>query len=42
MGFMSVGHLPTLKSFHTGVLELKGAPTGGWQLLPADSYEFSA
>jgi putative ATP-binding cassette transporter len=41
-GFMSVGHRPTLKSFHTGVLELKGAPTGGWQLLPADSYEFSA
>jgi len=42
ISFISVGHRPTLKSFHTWVLELQGPPTGGWQLVPAASYEFGA
>ena len=38
MAFISVGHRPTLKAFHDTVLELDGL--GGWQLMPAASYEF--
>lgn len=40
MAFVSVGHRPTLKSFHSTVLELDGA--GGWRLIPAASYDFHA
>ena len=39
MAFVSVGHRPTLKSFHDTVLELDGQ--GGWKLLPATSYDFN-
>ncbi|MFZ9951325.1 MAG: ABC transporter ATP-binding protein/permease [Vulcanococcus sp.] len=39
MAFVSVGHRPTLKSFHNLVLELDGL--GGWKLMPAASYTFS-
>jgi putative ATP-binding cassette transporter len=38
MAVVSVGHRPTLTSFHDLVLELNGQ--GGWQLLPAASYDF--
>jgi putative ATP-binding cassette transporter len=38
MAFVSVGHRPTLKEFHTMVLELDGQ--GGWKLIPAASYTF--
>jgi putative ATP-binding cassette transporter len=38
MAFVSVGHRPTLISFHDTVLELDGM--GGWRLLPAAGYEF--
>ncbi|QEY32987.1 ABC transporter ATP-binding protein/permease [Synechococcus sp. RSCCF101] len=38
MAFISVGHRPTLVSFHHTVLELVG--DGGWRLLPAASYDF--
>jgi len=37
MALVSVGHRPTLTSFHELVLELDG--TGGWRLLPAAGYE---
>ena len=40
MAFVSVGHRPTLKSFHNLVLELDGQ--GGWKLMPAASYTFSS
>ncbi len=40
MAFVSVGHRPTLKAFHTNVLELDGQ--GGWKLMPAASYTFNA
>ncbi|MEY3930059.1 MAG: hypothetical protein RLZZ516_1769 [Cyanobacteriota bacterium] len=40
MAFVSVGHRPTLKAFHTNVLELDGQ--GGWKLIPAASYTFNA
>ena len=40
MAFVSVGHRPTLKTFHTNVLELDGQ--GGWKLMPAASYTFNA
>ncbi|MFM8543639.1 MAG: ABC transporter ATP-binding protein/permease [Vulcanococcus sp.] len=40
MAFVSVGHRPTLKAFHTNVLELDGQ--GGWKLMPAASYTFSS
>jgi len=40
MAFVSVGHRPTLKPFHTNVLELDGQ--GGWKLMPAASYTFNA
>jgi putative ATP-binding cassette transporter len=40
MAFVSVGHRPTLKPFHTTVLELDGQ--GGWKLIPAASYTFNA
>ena len=39
MAFVSVGHRPTLKSFHDTVLELDGQ--GGWKLFPATSYDFN-
>ena len=39
MAFVSVGHRPTLKPFHTNVLELDGQ--GGWKLIPAASYDFN-
>jgi len=38
MAFISVGHRPTLMSFHQTVLELVG--DGSWRLLPAASYDF--
>ena len=40
MAFVSVGHRPTLKAFHTTVLELDGQ--GGWKLMPAASYTFGS
>jgi putative ATP-binding cassette transporter len=39
MAFVSVGHRPTLKSFHDTVLELDGQ--GSWKLIPAASYDFN-
>jgi putative ATP-binding cassette transporter len=39
MAFVSVGHRPTLTSYHDTVLELNG--TGAWRLLPAAGYDFS-
>ena len=38
MAVVSVGHRPTLTSFHDQVLALNG--DGGWQLIPAASYDF--
>ena len=38
LSVISIGHRPTLKSFHDTVLALDGK--GGWQLLPAASYDF--
>ena len=38
LSVISIGHRPTLKSFHDTVLALDGE--GGWQLLPAASYDF--
>jgi putative ATP-binding cassette transporter len=38
MAFVSVGHRPTLTSYHDTVLELDGS--GGWRLLPAAGYSF--
>ncbi|NDG22708.1 MAG: ABC transporter ATP-binding protein/permease [Synechococcaceae bacterium WBB_10_009] len=40
MAFVSVGHRPTLTSFHDTVLELDGL--GAWKLHPAASYTFNA
>jgi putative ATP-binding cassette transporter len=40
MAFISVGHRPTLTSFHDSVLELNGH--GGWRLLPAAGYHFGS
>ena len=39
MAFVSVGHRPTLTSFHDTVLELEG--TGSWRLLPAAGYDLT-
>ena len=38
MGFVSVGHRPTLRDYHDTVLELDG--TGAWRLMPSSSYQF--
>jgi len=38
MGFVSVGHRPTLREYHDTVLELDG--TGAWRLMPSSSYQF--
>ena len=38
LSVVSIGHRPTLKNFHDSVLALDGQ--GGWQLLPATSYDF--
>ncbi len=38
LSVVSIGHRPTLKAFHDTVLALDGQ--GGWQLLPAASYDF--
>jgi putative ATP-binding cassette transporter len=38
MGFVSVGHRPTLRDYHDTVLELDG--TGAWCLMPSSSYQF--
>ena len=38
MAYVSVGHRPTLTSFHDTVLELDG--DGAWRLLPASGYDF--
>ena len=38
MAYVSVGHRPTLVSFHETVLELDGS--GSWRLLPAAGYDF--
>ena len=38
LAFISVGHRPTLISFHDTVLELFG--DGGWRLIPSASYDF--
>ncbi len=37
LSFISVGHRPTLKHFHTNVLELRG--DGDWSLVPTSSYD---
>ncbi|MEB3318736.1 MAG: ABC transporter ATP-binding protein/permease [Cyanobacteriota bacterium] len=39
LAFVSVGHRPTLTTYHNTVLELDGS--GAWQLLPAAGYSFS-
>ena len=38
LSVISIGHRPTLKAYHDSVLALDGQ--GGWQLLPATSYDF--
>ena len=38
LAVVSIGHRPTLKSFHDSVLELSG--NGDWRLIPATSYDF--
>ena len=38
LAVISVGHRPTLKSYHDTVLELSG--NGEWRLIPAASYDF--
>jgi putative ATP-binding cassette transporter len=38
MGFVSVGHRPTLRDYHDTVLELDG--TSSWRLMPSSSYQF--
>ena len=38
MGCVSVGHRPTLVSYHDTVLEIIG--DGGWRLIPSSSYDF--
>jgi len=38
MGFVSVGHRPTLRDYHDTVLELDG--TGHWRLMPSSNYQF--
>jgi len=38
MGFVSVGHRPSLRDYHDTVLELDG--TGSWRLMPSSSYQF--
>ncbi|MEA5413196.1 ABC transporter ATP-binding protein/permease [Synechococcus sp. BA-120 BA3] len=38
MAFVSVGHRPTLTTYHDTVLELDGS--AGWRLLPAAGYTF--
>ena len=38
LSVISIGHRPTLKAYHDNVLVLDGQ--GGWQLLPAASYDF--
>jgi putative ATP-binding cassette transporter len=38
MGFVSVGHRPTLRDYHDTVLELDG--TGAWRLMSSSSYQF--
>jgi len=35
--YISVGHRPTLKAYHTNVLELTG--DGGWRIYPADQQQ---
>ena len=37
LAFISVGHRPSLKSFHTNVLQLEG--NGDWRLMPAANYD---
>ena len=37
LAFISVGHRPSLKSFHTNVLQLEG--NGTWRLMPATNYD---
>ena len=37
LAFISVGHRPSLKSFHTNVLQLEG--NGDWRLMPAVNYD---
>ncbi|MFN9545734.1 MAG: ABC transporter ATP-binding protein/permease [Cyanobacteriota bacterium] len=39
LAFVSVGHRPTLTTYHNTVLELDGS--GAWRLLPASGYTFS-
>ena len=39
LAFISVGHRPTLLSFHDTVLELIG--NGDWRLIPTASYDLS-
>ena len=38
MGFVSVGHRPTLRDYHDTVLELDGS--GNWRLMPSSNYQF--
>lgn len=38
VGYISVGHRPTLANFHDNVLQLRGE--GAWSLIPTQSYSF--
>jgi len=39
VGYISVGHRPSLASFHNNVLQLRGQ--GNWRLMPSGTYNFA-